>query len=68
MAGAARRMVVASASENDADGRREVTLSVTHRIGLFNVVLQFMERAEIVGPDDVRAAFVDHLQTMAAGE
>ena len=63
-----RRMVVASASENDADGRREVTLSVTHRIGLFNVVLQFMERAEIVGPDDVRAAFVDHLQTMAAGE
>jgi len=57
-----------AAAAADADGRREVTLSVTHRIGLFNVVLQFMERAEIVGPDDVRAAFVDHLQTMAAGE
>jgi len=56
------------ATASDADGRREVTLTVTHRSGLFNVVLQYMERAEIVGPDDVRAAFVDHLTTMAAGE
>lgn len=56
------------ATPPDADGRRDVTLAVTHRAGLFNVVLQYMERAEVVGPDDVRAAFVEHLQSMAAGE
>jgi len=56
------------ATAPDSDGRREVTLRVNHRLGLFNVVLQYMERAEIIGPEDVRAAFVGHLQTMAAGE
>ena len=58
--------VVAAAP--DADGRRDVSLTVTHRAGLFNVVLQFLERAEVVAPDDVRAAFVEHLESMAAGE
>ena len=56
------------ATAPDVDGRREVALTVNHRRGLFNVVLQYMERAEIVGPEDVRAEFVEHLRTMAAGE
>lgn len=56
------------ATAPDADGRREVTLRVTHPTGLFNVVLQYLDRAEVVAPADVRAAFVAHLQTMAAGE
>jgi proteasome accessory factor B len=57
-----------TATAPDGDGRREVTLTVNHRRGLFNVVLQYMERAEVVGPDEVLEAFVEHLRTMAAGE
>ncbi len=57
-----------TAGAPDAEGRQEVTLSVNHRAGLFKVVLQLLERIEVVGPDEVRAQFVAHLQSLAAGE
>ena len=55
-------------SAPDADGRREVTVSVNHRAGLFKVVLQYLERVEVVAPDEVREQFVAHVQSLAAGE
>ena len=58
---------VTSSSAED-DGSCLVVLEVNHRAGLFNTVLPLLERAEIVGPPEVREAFVAHLQSMAEGE
>lgn len=57
-----------TSSSTEGDGSCLVVLEVNHRTGLFNTVLPLLERAEIVGPPEVREAFVAHLQSMAEGE
>lgn len=48
-----------------ADGALDVTFTVTNREALRSFVLGFLEHAEVLGPPEVRAEMVAHLQAMA---
>ncbi|MFM7064674.1 MAG: helix-turn-helix transcriptional regulator [Actinomycetes bacterium] len=50
------------------DGRSTVVLEVRHLPGLFSTLLPLLERAEVLDPPEVRAAFVDHLTTLAEAD
>ncbi len=47
------------------DDHTVVRLDVRNREGLFSWLLSFIDRAELVGPPDVRDAFVDHVSGIA---
>jgi predicted DNA-binding transcriptional regulator YafY len=47
------------------DGSVEVELAVNYQPALFSWVIGFLDHAEIVGPPDLRAAFVTHLEDIA---
>jgi proteasome accessory factor B len=47
------------------DGAAVLTFAVTNRAALFSLVVGFLDRAEILGPADVRAEFVGSLKALA---
>jgi predicted DNA-binding transcriptional regulator YafY len=52
-------------AEQRVDGSVVVELAVTNQDGFRSFVLGFLEHAEVLGPDDLRAGFVEWLEALA---
>jgi proteasome accessory factor B len=52
--------------ERRDDGSVVLTLAVTSRAALYSLLIGFLDRAEILGPPEIRAGFVGSLEAAAA--
>lgn len=50
-----------------SDGSTVVELEVRNRVGLEDFVLSHLERAELLGPPELRSALIERLDTLMAG-